>query len=180
MEPSTEDRAGRADKICAAGLWPEVLAFAQKWQEDAPTDHRAVYYLGLGLSGMGQHAQAETAFRRALAMDVTDFEIWNHLAELLYKNLRRPAEGVRCLKQALKINPQHKLGWLHLATMADDMGSHLQALEYADQAIALDPGMVEAYLHKATAARALGRMDVVKDICQHLATLEPGNFHRAP
>src|SRR5690348_11190648 len=106
MESGTEDRARRAGEMCTAGLWPEVLAFAQKWQEDTPTDHRAWHYIGLGLSGMGQYAQAETAFRRALAMDVTDFEIWSHLADLLSQNLRRPAEGLRCLKQALRINPQ--------------------------------------------------------------------------
>jgi tetratricopeptide (TPR) repeat protein len=100
MELSTEERIRQAGEMCGAGLWPEVLAFAQKWQAEDPTDHRAPYYIGLGLSGMGQYTQAEMAYRHALAMDPTDFKIWNHLAELLYKNLRRPAEGVRCLKQA--------------------------------------------------------------------------------
>jgi tetratricopeptide (TPR) repeat protein len=64
--------------------------------------------------------------------------------------------------------------------MADEMGIHHKALEYADQAIALDPKLVAAYLHKATAARALGKTDIVKEICHKLATLEAENFHRAP
>jgi tetratricopeptide (TPR) repeat protein len=180
MELSTEQRVRQAGEMCEQGLWPEVLALAQKWQTEDPKDHRAPYYIGLGLSGLGQFSRAETAYRQALAMDPTDFTVWNHLAELLYNNMRRPAEGVRCLKQALKINPQHKLGWLHLAAMADHMGSHHKVLEYADQALALDPKLVEAYLHKATAARALGKMDVIKDVCNALASLEPENFHRAP
>ncbi len=180
MELNIQERARRAGEMSGLGLWPEVLALAQQWQREDPTDHRAPYYVGLGLSGMGQYVQAETAYRQALAMDPTDFTVWNDLAELLYHSMRRPADGVRCLKQALKINPQHKLGWLHLATMAGHMGSHHKVLEYADQALALDPKLVEAYLHKATAARALGKMSVIKDVCNALASIEPENFHRAP
>ena len=179
MERSSEERARRAKELYAARLWPEVLAFAQHWQEEDPRDHRAYYYIGLGLQGMGQPTQAETAYRRALAMDPTDFEVWRHLAELLSQNLRRPADGMRALKQALKINPQHKLGWLQLATLAADAGNHLQALECAEQAIALDPKLVEAYLRKAAAARALGRSNLVKDVCRRLAGIEPEYFRRA-
>jgi len=180
MERSTEERDRLAGEMCEKGLWPEVLAFAQKWQEDDPNDHRALYFIGMGLSGMGQPAQAETAFRHALTMDPTDFEVWDRLSGLLYKDMRRPDDGIRCMKQALRINPRHKQGWLHLATMADETGSYYRAMEYADQALALDSELVEAYLHKAAAARALGKMDVVKDVCRQLAAIAPEHFHRAP
>ena len=180
MERSTEQRDRLAGEMCEQGLWPEVLAFAQKWQEDDPSDHRAHYFIGMGLNGMGQPAQAESAYRHALAMDPTDFEVWDSLTDLLYRDMRRPDEGIRCMKQALRINPQHKEGWLHLATMADEMGNYYRALEYADQALALDSELVEAYLHKAAAARALGRMDVVKDVCHQLATIAPERFRRVP
>jgi len=180
MEPSTAERDRLAGEMCEQGLWPEVLAFAQKWQEDDPNDHRAYYFIGMGLNGMGQPAQAETAYRRALTMDPTDFDVWNRLSELLYKDMRRPDDGIRCLKQALKINPRHKQGWLRLAAMADETGNYDRALEYADQALALDSDLVEAYLHKAAAARALGKTDVIKDICQRLAAIAPEHFRRDP
>jgi tetratricopeptide (TPR) repeat protein len=123
--------------------------------------------------------QAEAAYRHALTINPTDVKVWNNLAGLLYENLRRPAEGVRCLERALKINPDHKQSWSNLATMVGRMGRHHQALAYADRAIALDPKLVEAYLHKATAARALGKLDVVREICRVLASLEPEHFRRA-
>jgi tetratricopeptide (TPR) repeat protein len=63
--------------------------------------------------------------------------------------------------------------------MTGRMGCHQKALECADQALALDPKLVEAHLSKAAAARALGKMDIVRDVCQALATLEPENFHHA-
>jgi tetratricopeptide (TPR) repeat protein len=165
--------------MCERGRWREVLAFAQGWSGENAADHRAYYYLGRGWIGTGQFHRAEAAYRHALAMDPTDFEVWNGLTELLFKKMRRPEEGIRCLEQALRTNPQHKLGWLHLAMMTGRMGCHQKALECADQALALDPKLVEAHLSKAAAARALGKMDIVRDVCQALATLEPENFHHA-
>jgi tetratricopeptide (TPR) repeat protein len=179
MEPGTDEKVEQARALCEQGMWPKVLAFAQKWREADPSDHRALYYIGLGLYGMGHFAQAEAAYRHALTINPTDAKVWNNLAGLLYENLRRPAEGVRCLERALKINPDHKQSWSNLATMVGRMGRHHQALAYADRAIALDPKLVEAYLHKATAARALGKMDVVREICQVLAALGPEHFCRA-
>ena len=58
------------------------------------------------------------------------------------------------------------------------MGCHDKALQCADQAIALDRKLVEAHLSRAAAARALGKMEVVQEVCHELATLEPENFRR--
>ena len=179
MESDTDEKVGQARALCEKKMWSRVLAFAQRWREEDPSDHRALYYIGLGLSGLGHFIQAEAAYRHALTINPTDTKVWNNLAGLLYENLQRPAEGVRCLERALKINPDHKLSWSNLATMVGRMGRHHQALAYADRAIALDPKLVEAYLHKASAARALGKMDVVREICQVLSSLEPEHFHRA-
>ena len=178
MEPSTEERARMAGELCEKGSWREALAFAQKWREENATDYRVHYYIGLSLAGLGRFSQAETAYRHALAMNPTDFQVWNGLAELLYKNLRRQADGVQCLEQALKINPYHPLGWLSLARLAGKMGCHDKALQCATRAIALDPKLVEAHLSKAAAARALGKRDIVQEVCRELATLEPENFRR--
>ena len=103
MEPITEEKVRQARELCEQGLWPKVLAFAQKWREEQPGDHRALYYIGLGLNGMRQFSEAEAAYRHALTMKPTDVKVWNNLAGLLYENLRRPAEGIRCLEQALKM-----------------------------------------------------------------------------
>ena len=111
-------------------------------------------------------------------METTDAQVWNNLGGLLYEKLRSPSEGIRCLEQGLKMDPHNKLAGSNLATMAGKLGRHHQALEYADRALALDPKLVEAYLHKATAAKALKKMDVVKEICHKLGTIEPEKFRR--
>jgi Tfp pilus assembly protein PilF len=178
MEPNAKAKVKIARGMCEKGLWPEVLAFAQKWREEDPADYRALYYIGLGLSGMRQFSVAETAYRHALTMESTDVRVWNNLAGLLYEKLQRPTEAVRCLEQGMKMDPHNKLGWSKLAGMVARLGRHDKALEYADRALALDPKLVEAYLHKATAAKALKKMDVVKEVCHKLATIEPENFRR--
>ena len=122
---------------------------------------------------------AETAYRGALALETTDARVWNNLGGLLYEKLLRPSEGIHCLEQGLKMDPHNKLAWSNLATMVGRLGRHHKALEYADRAIALDPKLVEAYLHKATAAKALKKMEVVKEICHKLAMIKPEKFRRA-
>lgn len=180
MQPGTEDKARLAGELCEKGLWREMLALAQKWREENAADYRAYYYLGLGLTGLRRFSQAEAAYHRALTIHPGDFEVWHRLAELLYRNLRRPADGIQCLEQALQMNPQHKLGWLNLATLNGRMGRHDKALECADRAVALDPKFVEAQLSRAAAGRALGKMDIVQQVCHELATLELEAFRRTP
>jgi len=179
MDPVGDEKAVQARRLCELGQWTKVLAFAQQWREEDPSDHRALYYIGLGLYGQGHFAQAEAAYRHALTINPTDARVWNNLAGLLFEKLSRPAEGVRCLEQAVKINPDHKQSWANLATMVGRMGRHHQALSYADRAIALDPKLVEAHLHRATAARALGKMDVVRQVCDALARIDPEHFRRS-
>jgi tetratricopeptide (TPR) repeat protein len=179
MASSSGDRSRVVAGMCEKGMWREVLAFAREWREANPTDPRAYYYLGAGLSGLRRFSQAAAAYRQALRLDPTDFEVWNSLAELLFKKMRLPEQGLQCLEQALQVNPHHKLGWLSLARLAGRMGCHDKALQCADQAIALDRKLVEAHLSRAAAARALGKMDIVQEVCRELATIAPENFRRA-
>jgi tetratricopeptide (TPR) repeat protein len=176
---NTEENVGRARALCQKGLWPDVLAFAQQWHAENPVDYKALYYAGLGFSGTNQFAKAEAAYRLALTMEASDFKVWNNLAGLLYENMRRENEGIQCIEAALKIDPGNKLGWSNLASMVGRMGRHDRALECAGRALALDPKFVEAHLHKGNAARALGKTEVVQEVCIALAAIEPEQFRRA-
>ena len=179
MAQNNGDNAKKARKLCEHGLWPEVLSFAQHWHQDHPTDYLALFYMGLGHAGLKQFPQAEAAYRQALALDGTDARVWDNLAGVLYENLQRKTEGISLAEQAVKINPGHKVGWANLATMVGRLGKYEQAIAYADRAIALDSKFVEAHLHKAAAGLALGKLEVVKEVCQTLAAIEPEKFRRA-
>jgi tetratricopeptide (TPR) repeat protein len=175
----SEDKIKQARALCEQGLWDEVLAYAQNWQAESPEDHKALFYCGLGYSGLGQYRQAEAAYRQALKLDDTDAKVWNNLGGILFEHLRRPQDGVVCIEQTLKLSPDNKLGWANLAAMVGRLGQHEKAITYADRAIALDPHLIEAYLYKAAAARALGNTEIVREISETLATFDPEKFHRA-
>jgi tetratricopeptide (TPR) repeat protein len=179
MAANSEENIRHARALCEKGLWPDVLGFAKKWHEGNPADCKALFYLGLGHSGLGQFVQAETSYRRALEIDPSDAKVWNNLAKILFENLHRPRDAILCIEQMLKCDSNNKLGWSNLAVMVGELGFHDKALLYADRAIALDPKYVEAYLHKAAAARALGKAEVVREVCGKLAAIEAEKFRRA-
>lgn len=178
--PSTPNaNAQQIRALCDEGRWADVLAFAQKWQMEAPDDAKAFFYQGVALATMGRFVEAETAYYRALALDENDFKTWNNLAALLFDALNQPLEGAKCLARALQIDPTNKLGWANLASMNGQLNRHAQALECADRALVLDPQFVEAHLHRARAAQALGKKDIVRNISETLSQLSPEKFKRA-
>jgi len=179
METNVNGKAGQARGLCEQGKWSEVLAFAQKWHKEKPTEAKALFYQGVALVASGRFVEAETAYRRSVQLDPADFNAWNNLAGVLFESRKKPAEAIQCMQQALKLEPQNKVGWANLMSIVGRMGRHDKALEFAERALTLDPNFVEAHLHKASAARALGRMEIVKEACAALAMIRPENFRRA-
>ena len=179
MGSETDKKAREARELCEKRLWPEVIAFAQKWHAENPAEAKALFYQGVALAASGRFVEAETAYRRALQLDGRDFNAWNNLAGVLFESRKKPKEAIQCMQRALKIEPHNKVGWANLTSMVGRLGRHDKALEFAERALTLDPNFVEAHLYKATAAKALGRTEIVKEVCAALATIEPENFHRA-
>ena len=175
---TTEEKIKAARELCDKGLWPDVLTFTQKWHTEDSRDAKALFYRGVALAAMGRFVEAETIYRLALGIDPSDFKTWNNLAGVLFDSLNKPMDAVRCMEQALKLEPQNKLGWSNLASMVGRLGRHEKALEFAGRALALDSQMVEALLHKAAAAKALGKVEIVKKACDALAAIEAEKFRR--
>jgi len=176
---TSEEKIKTARKLCERGLWPEVLEFAKQWHAENPADAKALFYQGVSLAASGRFVEAETTYRRALALDAADFKTWNNLAGVLFDSLNKPMDALRCIEEAMKIEPQNKLGWSNLASMVGRLGRHEKALEFAGRALELDPKFVEAHLHKAAAAKALGKTEIVKEVSHTLATIEAEKFRRA-
>ena len=179
MGLNNEDKVRAARALCEKARWPEVLAFAEQWLVENPADAKALFYQGVAQVSLGRLPEAETSYRRALALDATDYKTWNNLAALLLNALNQPAEAAQCLAQALKIDPNNPLGWANLASLHGRLDQHVEALECAERALALDPEMVEAHLHRARAAQMLGRREIVRAASEALARVPPEKFRRA-
>lgn len=178
MASSPENKIAVARELCERGSWPDVLTFAQQWEAEIPDAAKAFFYQGVALAALGRFVEAETAYYRALAMDENDFKTWNNLAGLLFDALNQPAEGAKCLARALQIEPDNKLGWANLASMNGQLNRHAQALACAERALTLDPEMVEAQLHRARAAQALKKPEILRAASEALAQLPPEKFQR--
>jgi tetratricopeptide (TPR) repeat protein len=174
-----EEQVLAARRLCEKGEWSELFDFARAWQQDCPEEAKAFYYLALAHAGLGQFVQAETSYRRALALNDSDAKIWSNLGGLLYEKLNRPIDGIRCVEKSLKLDPDHKFGWANLAYMVGRLGHHRHAIAFADRAIALDAHFVEALLHKGASAQALGTTDILRDACLALSAIPPEHFRRA-
>ena len=177
-ETNEPENAARARALCEAGQWPEALAFAEAWSIKNSASAKALFYRGVALASLGRLVEAETAYRRSLALDAQDFKTWNNLAALLFDAMNRPADGAQCLVRALQIDPGNKLGWANLASLNGQLNRHAHALDCAERALAIDPHMVEAQLHRARAAQALGRTEIVRAASEALAQLPPEKFRR--
>jgi tetratricopeptide (TPR) repeat protein len=178
MALNSAEKIRAARELCEKGLWPDVLVFAQSWHAENPKDAKALFYAGVAQASLGRLVDAEASYRRALRLDPADFKAWNNLAGLLFGAMSRPSEAAECLMQALQIDPGNPLGWANLASMNGQLGRHAQALECAERALALDPQMVEAQLHRARAARALGKPEIVRAASEALAGLPAEKFKR--
>jgi tetratricopeptide (TPR) repeat protein len=176
---TTEEKIKAAREFCDKGSWPDVLAFARKWRAENPAEAKALFFQGVALAATGRFVEAETTYRRALALDGKDFKTWNNLAGVLFDSLDKPMDAIRCMERAMKLEPQNKLGWSNLASMVGRLGRHEKALEFAGRALVLDPEMIEAHLHKAAAARALGKMEIVRETSEKLAAIEAEKFRRS-
>jgi tetratricopeptide (TPR) repeat protein len=178
MVTISTDKVKEARDLCDRGAWAELLSMVQEWQAETPSEAKSYFYQGIALSAMGRYVEADTSYRRALKIDPKDCKTWNNLAVLLFEALKRPSEGAQCLAQALKLDPGNKVGWANLASMSGRLGRHQQALECAERAVALDPHLVEAQLHRARAAQSLGHKEVVRAATEALGKVPLERFRR--
>lgn len=179
MPAGLENPVAHARGLCESGSWRELLTFAQQWHLESPDDSKPLFYQGIALAVTGRFVEAETAYRRTVNLDPSEARAWNNLGAILFEALKRRDEGIQCLMHSLKLDPGNKLGWANLASMHGQMGRHQQALDCAERALALDPDMIEAQLHRGRAAQMLGNKELLRAVCEHLAQLPPKKFRRA-
>jgi tetratricopeptide (TPR) repeat protein len=173
------DKAARARSLCEKGSWPDVLTLAEGWRAESPDDAKAWFYCGAALAALGRFMEADTAYRRSLALDGSNVKAWNNLAKLSFEGLKRPAEAVKCLEQLIKVDPQNSLAWANYASLNGQLGRHKEALDCAERALAIDPHMVMAQLIRARAAQGLGRPEIMREASAVLSQLPPEKFGRA-
>jgi tetratricopeptide (TPR) repeat protein len=107
--------ASRAHLLAETGRTALAAADAQRLVDTHP-DRRAADWFNLGFlrDGLGEHAAAEAAFRRALALEPKLDRAWYGLA-LTFIQQGRLDEAVTALKTNTELQPLSPFGWYQLA-----------------------------------------------------------------
>ena len=69
MASNNEEKIRSARELCEKARWEDVLAFAARWQAEDPADAKALFYQGVAQVSLGRLPEAETSYRRSLALD---------------------------------------------------------------------------------------------------------------
>lgn len=146
-----------ATKAHLAGDWPraeylycKVIAHAE--------DHPVAYFLLGTLYAQAQApGRAITLLKRAIEMDPGNGNAMQNLAAA-YRQIEEYEKAVHWNEKSLAIS-RSAAALNNLAGCYINQGAPQKALEYADEALALEPGFPEAGNHRALALLEMGRFE---------------------
>jgi tetratricopeptide (TPR) repeat protein len=130
------EAAKRDDYAEAVKLWNEAVRYR-------PDDPETRYNLGAALIAMKRYAEAETHLREAVALNSLDADAYQLLGKSLEEQEKLP-EAKNAYGFALGIKPTQVPSLVGLASIALKEGQNRSAENHATQAVALDPGNLEA------------------------------------
>ncbi len=178
-------------QLAGSGEPPAVLAAAQAYQrlerygdsipilegllrrdgDNAP----AAFLLGAAHERQGRHAEAEAAFRRALAVEPAFHPAMNYLGYMWAEKGERLDEALALVRQAVALEPDNgayvdSLGWAHF-----QLGRIEEAVQLLERAARLEPGDATIYEHLGDAYRAQGRAAEARDLYRRALDLADEN-----
>ncbi len=95
----------RAKELAAAKEYGEALFYFKAATERSPQTGAYWFDFGLALQELGRHAEAATAYERAVVLMPNDFWVHNNLG-LACIRARRPRRAVEVLEKALTLQPK--------------------------------------------------------------------------
>ena len=108
------------DVVAAHALYVQILEDANRDHAEENILHRLHYNIGGCLTGLGDYEESIRSFKRALRIKPGDHDTSAMLAQALLLRGDRSAALSRS-RQVVQVNPHHKIAWLVLARVADEV-----------------------------------------------------------
>ena len=121
-----------------------------------PRNGQAQMRLGYVLVESGDLREAETHFRAALGASMPTADVHLGLA-MCFASTGRPAEAIRALMEARRIEPGNPVVEANLGALALDGGDMTKAVEFLGAALQIDPDLHQARFNLARALARQGR-----------------------
>ncbi len=132
--------------------WPIVSELLN----ENPDEPQALYLAGCIMRTQGHIGIALQLLRRALGLNQKHPNLWMHYGACLH-DVHRYEEARECFRQVLKMLPDDIMPLANIAASYVQEGKSREAIEYADQALALAPNNHIAGIAKAFGSLGLGR-----------------------
>lgn len=153
--PSLDAALALADACVAGERWDEAAAVLDDAEARYPREVAVPFQRGALLERRGRFAEAEAAFRQALARDPDHASTLNYLGYMLAERGERLEEAIALISRALEDDPYNgayldSLGWAYFK-----QGDVDRALELVARAAAMLPtnSVVQEHLGDVLAAR---------------------------
>ncbi len=163
-------RMNLGNVLAAAGAFEDALA-AYDAAGDGP---EPLYNAGLMLMRAGRHTEALDRFRRAREAAREHAGAALGEAEALRQS-GRPADARRLLNEIVAARPDDAAAHVNLSAVALELGDKPAALEHAEKAARLAPGMIEAEFNLGVALQASGDADAAVRQYRRVLALAPGH-----
>jgi tetratricopeptide (TPR) repeat protein len=142
--------------------------------EGAGEDADAAFAQAQVAEEAGNHAAAETLYRRVMKLDPADAAAPFNLGNLL-RGRQRFVEAEAAYRSAVKADPKFAAAWHNLADLLDEGGRLAEAVECQKRALDVDPDYVDAMFNMALYLQRLERFaDAVPWWRRYLAR-DPGS-----
>jgi Flp pilus assembly protein TadD len=140
----------------------------------AKNSNNAVAFNALGLiyRKQGKGGLAETAFRRAAALDPKAGYVWSNLG-LLALDDKNDQEAFAHFSKAIELDPNYVEAILNRAVVYLDCGAYEQALEELKKAVALRASDPDVHVALGVASRGLGKMALAIQHYEKALELQP-------
>ena len=153
---NVEAKLRHARQLLAREDLPGAWNLVNDVLNEQPERPEALFLSGVILREQRMIGLALCSFRRALAEDQSQIQLWMHYAATLH-DLCRYDEAREAFERITKSIPEDPMPWANIAAGYIQQGKARQSIENADKALALDPENHIAHVSRAFACLALGR-----------------------
>ena len=122
----------------------------------------------------GRLADAEAAYRQAVAADATNVRAHESLATLLARR-GDPEGAVEHFGVAVRLEPEDARTHSDLGVLLADLGRNDRALEHLGRAIELEPELVPAQVTLGNVQARTGRLADAETVFRRVLEIDPGN-----
>lgn len=171
-------RVSVLSNLATALLKQERFSEAEEWALQAidadANNFEALLCLGGCAEKRGQWETGLKHYRLALALRPDAPEALSNIGIVLTR-LKRHAEALECLDQAIAGSPRLADAWINRGTVLNDLGRYEEALASHEQALQLRPGSVEAWHNRGNALANLGRNAEAIQSYDKVLAIAPGH-----